>query len=60
MFGLMAYPAQGIFKSIAGRKGSDPVLQAKCGMVDDYASASSDKMEAKQVGVAFDGLLVGK
>jgi hypothetical protein len=57
MFGLMAYPAQGIYKSIRGKGPLDPLLRAKCALVDDYVQNCSDCMDTKKVAAAFNSLV---
>lgn len=57
MFGLMAYPAQGIYKSMKGAKGFESsLLQSKCAMVDRLATQGGTAIQIDEVLSAFDKL----
>ncbi|KAL0929369.1 sterol glucosyltransferase [Colletotrichum truncatum] len=57
MFGLMAYPAQGIYKSFKGNGPMDPLMKSKCALVDHYAKTFGGNTDTKRIAAVFDGIL---
>lgn len=57
MFGLMAYPAQGIYRSIKAAQGSEhSVMKSKCAMVDKLAAHGAEQNRVDEVVKTFDNL----
>ncbi|KAK6220688.1 hypothetical protein LQW54_001879 [Pestalotiopsis sp. IQ-011] len=57
MFGLMAYPAQGIYRSIKAAQGSErSVMKSKCALVDRLATHGAEQIRVDDVVKTFDSL----